>query len=786
MRRNIIVGGILTALIGAMLSAAPAMAVEPPAPLAEPTYISVTADPMGKDLALVTAEPSDQSKAPPQKSPVPDAGDDPIPPSEETTEQLPPAEESPSESEVPAESPVPAPTSSPVEKPKPVVPVPVPIVPVPVPAPVPVEKPAPSPAPVEMPAPAPAPVPAPAPKAPVTTKPTPAKTPAKTIPKEITPPAKPAPAPTKKAAKPAIAVTGAIATHWKSLKGASGALGAPTAAQKKTSNYVSQQFVGGVIYATTKNGVHHILKASHIGKVWFAKGESVYGFPVAAEMVTAQGTYQKFSENYWIFTNGKLLLTTNGIGSRWVAHGGLKVLGAPTSMETCGLRNNGCSQSFAKGVIYWSKATGAQAVWGGILGRYKANGATSNYIGYPVSKESCSLIRNGCYQNFERGLIMWSAPTGAYAVATGAIRSHYGRTGTANGFLGYPNANESCDRFGCSQRFQGGTVYWSGLTGAQSVKNGKLHNGYRDRNADKGELGFPRSGEVCGKLPKRGCYQDFSNGRLYSNTGQSWAFKTNGGIGAAYYAKGGPNSNLGYPLADEKCSGGQCAQTFQGGAIGWGAGASGTYGHSECQNLNDGRSRYSGQGSKHVLLTFTETYRQAYATNVYCKKIAGLYVTEWRTDGYVGASGFKGPGEASGPTRNLYSPTGSFTVTEAFGLGNPGTALSYRTLNPNSRWGGNPWTSTYNKYHESNKWEGWDENMWYFAQRSTHDYEQGAVINYNRPNITQDAGFAIFLHQNKVPTAGCISIDNWAMVDYLRKSVPGDRIIMGVRSAIFK
>ncbi|AIY01257.1 hypothetical protein ART_1658 [Arthrobacter sp. PAMC 25486] len=758
MRRNIVAGGILTALIGAMLSVSPAMAEESPTPPAELAYVTMTDDPTGKDLEFVTADPSAPSNVPTQNPPVPDPVADEIPAAEETTDQLPPAEDEPVEPEVPAEKPVPDPTSAPaetpapapatpVEKPAPVVPVPAPVVPVPVPAP---------------------------------------KAPAKTTPKSTTPPAKPAPAPPTKAAKPAIAVTGAIATHWKSLKGVAGALGAPTSAQKTTGSYVSQQFVGGTIFATTKNGVQHILKSSPIGKIWFAKGESVYGFPVSGETATAQGTYQKFSTNHWIFTNGNVLLTTNGIGSRWVANGGLKVLGAPTSMESCGLRNNGCSQSFAKAVVYWSKATGAQAVWGGILGRYKANGATANYIGYPTSKESCTLINNGCYQNFERGLIMWSAPTGAYAVPSGAIRNHYGSTGTAYGFLGYPNANETCDKLGCTQRFQGGTVYWSGLTGAQSVKNGKLHNAYKDRNSYKGVLGFPRAGEVCGQLPKSGCYQDFSNGRLWSNTGQTYPFRTNGGIGAAYYAKGGPNSNLGYPLSDEKCSGGQCAQTFQGGAIGWGVGASGTYGLSECQNLNDGRSRYSGQGSKHVLLTFTETYRQAYATNVYCKSIAGVYVTEWRTDGYVGASGFKGPGEASGPTRNLYSPTGSFTVTEAFGLGNPGTALSYRTLNPNSRWGGNPWTPTYNKYHESSKWEGWDENMWYFAKRSTRDYEQGAVINYNRPNITQDAGFAIFLHQNKVPTAGCISIDNWAMVDYLRKSVPGDRIIMGVRSAIFK
>ena len=81
---------------------------------------------------------------------------------------------------------------------------------------------------------------------------------------------------------------------------------------------------------------------------------------------------------------------------------------------------------------------------------------------------------------------------------------------------------------------------------------------------------------------------------------------------------------------------------------------------------------------------------------------------------------------------------------------------------------------------------GWDENMWYFATRASHDYRQGVVVNYNRPNIVQDAGFAIFLHMNKVPTAGCISLDDWAVVDYIRKSTPGDRIIMGTYNDIFR
>ena len=54
------------------------------------------------------------------------------------------------------------------------------------------------------------------------------------------------------------------------------------------------------------------------------------------------------------------------------------------------------------------------------------------------------------------------------------------------------------------------------------------------------------------------------------------------------------------------------------------------------------------------------------------------------------------------------------------------------------------------------------------------------------PAIVQDAGFAIFLHENKAPTAGCIALDDGAVEDYRRKSTPGDRIIMGVASDLFR
>ncbi|OMH34120.1 hypothetical protein [Tersicoccus sp. Bi-70] len=423
---------------------------------------------------------------------------------------------------------------------------------------------------------------------------------------------------------------------------------------------------------------------------------------------------------------------TGAIAVTWSALGGAKgVLGAPRAAAV--RFATGVRQDFTGGRVV---ALGTGRAWA-VFSRAGHTGpawfalGADRVLGYPTSNEACDLPAGGCSQQFEHGRIVWSSAAGA-RVVRGAIGALFAATGGPRGVLHYPNSGETCGQVGggCYQQFQGGRVYWSATTGARIVR---------------------------------------------------------GAILISYLWLTGPGSWLGYPVAGEKCAVSACLQRFAHGQLSWSAGSVATaHETSECQNLNNGRSRYSTGTAGRVLLAFTAGYQQSHATAVYCRKILGTWVTDWRTDAYVGSHGFKPPGVPSGPTRYEFSPTGSFTVNEAFGLGNPGTKLSYRLLDPQSRWGGNPGTVTYNRYHESDAWVGWDENMWYFATRPTHDYRQGVVIDYNRPTIVQDAGFAIFLHENKVPTAGCISLDDWAVVDYIRKSSPGDRIIMGVSSALFR
>jgi hypothetical protein len=537
--------------------------------------------------------------------------------------------------------------------------------------------------------------------------------------------------------EPEFVTAGGIGAKWRSLGGAGGVLGEPTSNERCSAGLCVQTFTGGSIYWTSKWGAHPVLLASgRTGPQWTAGGGlAAFGYPIGDEILLGSRSLQKFSTGKVIIWTGTRFLnfsTRTGIGSRWAASGAETVLGLPSAGETCGLRNGGCSQVFDRGTIYWSPQTRGQVIRGGIGSRWRAAGAQNGVLGYPTTTEACGQVARGCLQRFQGGSIYWSPATGAW-ITRGGIGTRYILTGGNRSSLGYPVANEACRQAagGCIQRFQGGTIYWSPATPAWIVR---------------------------------------------------------AGIAQRYATNGGAGGWLGYPTANEKCAGDQCIQSFQRGFIGY-TKAAGTraYGITECQKLNNGRSRYSTYGANRVLLTFHAGLRPVVCHQRLLRpdgrartSRTGRPTATWAPP----ASRLRASPRA--PPATCTRPPGSYSVTEAFGLGNPGTQLPYRTLNPRSRWGGNPWTATYNKYFESSSWVGWDENMWYFATRATHDYRQGVVVNYNRPNIVQDAGFAIFLHMNKVPTAGCISLDDWAVVDYIRKSRPGDRIIMGTYSALFR
>lgn len=204
--------------------------------------------------------------------------------------------------------------------------------------------------------------------------------------------------------------------------------------------------------------------------------------------------------------------------------------------------------------------------------------------------------------------------------------------------------------------------------------------------------------------------------------------------------------------------------------------------YNPCQRLSKGQTKFSGFGANRVTFA-TATHRNSNVLTITgCVRSGSGYRQEWQDWGYGGLRGFSPQNKAWEDTYR--TPTGSFSMTEALGRKNPGTALKYYTVNPRSRWGGER-GRTYNQYFEGRGGPS-DENLYTFMNQGY--YEQAAVINYNRQpdaRTVQGASFAIFFHAGRVPSAGCVSTSLSTVNRLLRSNRPGDRIIMGAVDDVF-
>ncbi|MFZ3454629.1 hypothetical protein [Arthrobacter sp. 7Tela_A1] len=202
-----------------------------------------------------------------------------------------------------------------------------------------------------------------------------------------------------------------------------------------------------------------------------------------------------------------------------------------------------------------------------------------------------------------------------------------------------------------------------------------------------------------------------------------------------------------------------------------------------CDRLTAGEVKFDVGDSARVTFATAAAYGSTAVLLTSCVQDGDeSYRQEWQRTGFAGRNGFAPRGRMWENT--LFSPTGSFTVTEALGRENPGTELKYYQVNEQSRWGGEK-GRTYNQYFEGEGGRA-DENLWRYMQSGL--YEQAAVINWNRPPdmpVTQGASFAIFLHAGNAETWGCISTDLATVTKFLKTAVPGDRMVMGIQDDVF-
>ncbi|WP_229748599.1 S8 family serine peptidase [Arthrobacter liuii] len=242
-------------------------------------------------------------------------------------------------------------------------------------------------------------------------------------------------------------------------------------------------------------------------------------------------------------------------------------LGAATTGEVNGLKDNGAYQCFEHGCILYSPASGAHVSAGAIRDLWASTGFEGGVLGYPTTDEVPGLRDGGVYQNYQGGAIIWSPATGAH-ISVGAIRGLWASTGFEGGALGYPTTDQvpGLRDGGVYQNYQGGAIIWSPATGAH-ISVGPIRGEWAATGFEGGRLGYPTTDQVPG-LRDGGVYQNYQGGAIIWSPATG-AHISVGAIRSIWASTGYESGRLGYPTSDEYPTGndGSVAQNYQGGVI---------------------------------------------------------------------------------------------------------------------------------------------------------------------------------------------------------------------------
>jgi uncharacterized protein with LGFP repeats/GH25 family lysozyme M1 (1,4-beta-N-acetylmuramidase) len=374
---------------------------------------------------------------------------------------------------------------------------------------------------------------------------------------------------------------GAIRTAYRKAGAENGTLGYPTSPElcgiRNAGCYQSYQH-GEILWSQATGA--QLSEEGPIRTAYRKAGaeNSTLGFPTSGKIcgLPQTGCYQGYQGGAIIHTpaTGAQISLNGPIRTAW-ANSGFEggPLGYPTGDITCGLQDGGCYQNYQKGAIIWSPASGAQLSPNGPI---RTAWATSRYetgpLGYPTSAVVCGLVNGGCYQAYQKGEILWTTGTGAQISRSGAIRTLYRNTAAENGLLGYPTSAEICGLIngGCYQNYQKGAIIWSPTTGAQLSPTGPIRSAWAATRYETGPLAYPTTGVVCG-LINGGCYQYYQGGAIIWSPTTGAQLSLNGPIRSLWQQTGFETGRLGYPTGPQTCNltNTSCTQPFTGGKITW-------------------------------------------------------------------------------------------------------------------------------------------------------------------------------------------------------------------------
>jgi uncharacterized protein with LGFP repeats len=228
----------------------------------------------------------------------------------------------------------------------------------------------------------------------------------------------------------AFVVRGAMNAAWDKLGSSGGALGVPTGDETDDGEVTSQTFSGGKVSWNRLTKAFSTAPAELAGQL---TGVQVPIDPTAA------------------------------INSAWRATGGVggalgDKQGAPYPIGTDAL-----AQNFAHGKVFFSQATGANAVESEILAKYESvGGPVGSDLGFPTANEADGGLTNSRISTFnaaDKPVIFWTRGHGAF-VLRGQMKAAWDKLGGAKGKLGAPVSDQSVDGDVLTQSFTGGKVSW--------------------------------------------------------------------------------------------------------------------------------------------------------------------------------------------------------------------------------------------------------------------------------------------------------------------------------------
>jgi len=276
------------------------------------------------------------------------------------------------------------------------------------------------------------------------------------------------------------------------------------------------------------------------------------------------------NRNFWVFYSQWFGDPTDStaaydMGTLYQANGGASgAFGTLVSESGCLVDSPSCWRNYQFAFVYWTKALGAVATTGALLAAYRTTGGPTGSLGLPsTSVVTYTRAPLKVAQSFGSAATIYSSSLGTFVVR-GAVRVAYFNAGGEGGTFGWPASTEACAVTGCTQVFEGGTVYPS-AAGALAVPK-VIDIVYRAAGGPSGSLGNPSSVIfLYPSLPGRLAQAFAGGGSIYASS--SGVFAVSAPIRSSYFAAGGEGGSLGWPVGAMVCVSANCSQEFEFGSV---------------------------------------------------------------------------------------------------------------------------------------------------------------------------------------------------------------------------